>query len=267
MKLILDDLQTFEIELHQNPVSSLILQIFKHLQHVPIPFRDWDNPFFLSATTHQQLVQGLEFFAQRLQIKIDLARCQCQDQSYFNDLHRIYEQSYDGDPQWLDFHEHIHLCEKHDIDHNARKLSIDYREKAGLLERRFDHSVRDFFKTKVSPGEVYVSWAELGKIPYHYWQNNESDNLDRICQLAKPWLVFRPKLIISFSEIDFLKDKKISEFNEWWQRYHDGWCAHWKIDHWDIKDMFGISSVGHIQDLPWLQHCLEKGNSPRWIKL
>lgn len=257
----------FEIVLDQNPVTESIVGIFRHLQHVPIPFRDWDNPFSLAKISHRDLVKRVIFFAEKLQITVDEERCLVQDQSYLNHLHGIYERSYNGDPRWLDFHEHIHLCEKQKIDHDTRRLSINYREKAGPLERKFEHSFRSFFKTKVSPGEVYVSWAELGKIPYQYWQDNESSDIDRICQLAKPWLIFRPKLTISFSEIDFLSDKKVLEFGQWWEQYHDRWCAHWNIDRWTIQDMFGISSVGNIQNLSTLRQCLENGNNPRWIKV
>lgn len=267
MHLILDDLSDFEIVLNQTLMAKVIAQIFKHLQHVPIPFRKWDNPFFLATLTHQDLVDRLEIFAEKLQISIDRKKCLSRDQSYLNHLHWIYEQSYDGDPRWLDYHEHIHLCEKQQIENNFKRLSINYREKAGLLERKFNHSFRETFKTKVIPGEVYVSWAELGKIPYQYWQNDEPNDINRICQLAKPWLVFRPKLIISFSEIDFLSHKKISEFAHWWEQYHDRWCAHWKIDHWTIEDMFGISSVGNANNFVGLQKCLTQGNNPRWIKL
>lgn len=266
MNLLLDNNAKFEIELEQNTIADTIKKIFKHLQHVPIPFKTWDNPFLLDNQTHKTLVQDLKLFAQRLKIDVDVELCYSQDQSYFNYLHKIYEKSYNGDPKWLDYHEHIHLCEKHEDD-SFKRLVIDYREKSGPLEQRFNLSFREFFKNEVNPGEVYLSWAELGKTPYGYWENREPDDINRICELAKPWLILRPKLSIAFSNKNFLINKKIDNFNHWWKQYHDQWCHHWNIDHWSIEDMFSVSKIGYIDDLDRLKNSLFQGHNPSWIKM
>lgn len=267
MHLVLDNHDQFDIVLDQGPVSQVIEKTFKHLQHVPIPFREWDNPFFLSTQAHESLVNRLVYFARRLNVNIDSDLCLRQDQKYLNHLHEIYEKSYDGDPDWLDYHEHIHLCEKSETKYDFKKLVINYREKAGPLERKFDPLFRQSFKNKVTAGEVYVSWAELGKTPYHYWKNNEPDDIDRICELAKPWLILRPKLNIAFSDIDFMVNKKSDSFDQWWEQHHDSWCRYWNIDRWSIYDMFSVTSVGHITEINSLANCLTNGHNPEWIKL
>lgn len=267
MYLQLDNSDRYDIVLESNPATVAVLQIFKHLQHVPVPFRKWDNPFYLSTQTHETLVSALDEFAGKLDIEVDVNRCLNYDQDYLNYLHKLYEKNYNGDPRWLDYHEHIHFCEPQEIRHEYKKLAINYREKAGPLERKFDMSFRYSFQTSVEAGQVYLAWAELGKTPYHYWQNQEPNNVDRICELAKPWLILRPKLMIALTDIDFLVDKDINGFNLWWNNYHDTWCRHWNIQQWSINDMFSVSSLGRISDLTGLIDNLVNGHNPAWIKL
>jgi hypothetical protein len=230
---------------------------------VPFDFKPWDNPYYSDVITHDQMVLKLSEFADCVGVKIDIEKCLTGDQNYFNEIHKIYELSYDGNPQWLDFHEHIHLCEKE----FTKSLIIDYREKAGLLEKKFDPDWMKYTTATVYPGDVYVSWAELGKTPHRYWKNLEPNTINRMCELAKPWITLRPQLYIALEEIDFISQCNVPDFNNWWKDYQEEWCCYWNIPSWDLKDMVSVGVIGRIANIELVKSKLQQQIMPTKIQL
>jgi hypothetical protein len=228
--------ETVSFKLDNNPVAEIYKKIYKHLQHIDIPFRPWDNPFY----THD--VQHLLDAAEALNVSID--HTQLNSQLYLNHLHQVYESSYNGDTTWLDFHEQIHLLEPR--HQNFNKLLINYREKSGLLMRSFDHTWLEHSVTKIEPGDVYVTWAELGKIPYRYWDDREPNDIDRICELCKPWLTLRPQINVALEEYNLMSNIDSQSFLKWWDQYQQRWCSHWNLNSWTLHNMFGVIPVGKM---------------------
>lgn len=266
MHILFRDGTSVPVTIKSTPLASTLLQMFKHLQHVEIPFREQDSPFYLKNNTTDQLIDRLISFGKVLGIDVDRQRCIENDQSYFNHLHQIYENQYNGDTRWLDYHEHIHILEDSKIGNQA-VLEIDYREKAGPLEKKFDPNWLEDSSTFVNAGSVYIKWAELGKSPYVYWKNEEPNDISRICQLAKPWLKLRPKLLVAFNDIDFLENKRQDEFNCWWSQYHDEWCRHWNIESWSLENMFAAGVIGTCEDVNKVKQLLEEKIYPVRVML
>lgn len=262
MYLLLDNSQQFEIKLQPSALTDTLSKIFKHLRHVPLPFHEWDDPFFRSRQSLEEITNQLVYYGNLVGVEVDRSRCLQQDQEYFNELHRIYEKRYDGSTTWLDYHDHIHRCEKKPPD---VWLSLDYREKSGPLEKPFEWRWKENFRTTVEPGDVFIRWAELGKTPYEYWRDSEPNEINRICELAKPWLIMKPRLLVTFDPINFMENKKIDEFNVWWAQYHDRWCKHWKIESWTVTDMYSATLVGRIENFYDLEHHLRQGAKPTKI--
>lgn len=252
------------IILNSTPVASVIKDIYRHLQHVPLNFKPWDSPYYLEMP-REQLVGKLVEFGRCVGVDVDFNRCLDYDQDYLNIIHKIYEQSYNGNPAWLDFHEHIHMCEK-SITHPSTVL-IDYREKSGLLEKKFNMEWMLDTKTSVRAGDVYVKWAELGKTPFVYWKNAEPNNIERLCQLAKPWLKLRPKLSIALDDFDFTENLDVHGFNNWWKDYESLWCQHWNIKQWGMKEIASVSVIGQIDNLDLLATNLQQQILPTKIRL
>lgn len=247
MKILFPNNVHIDIVLDQLPITAVLLSIFKHLQHATLPFKDWDNPFYSKLLTYDDLVKKLQRFGKY--VGIDVITDRCYDQHYLNELHKIYETSYNGQPQWLDFHEHIHLCEYKKIGNFLNVMSLDYRELAGPLEKKFNPDWLDNSSTIIKAGDVYIEWAELGKSPYGYWSSQEPNNIDRLCQLAKPWLKLRPKLRVSLQDQDLLSRVDAVGFNQWWAQYHNTWCQHWNLQSWTLeRHMYAAVVVGKITD-------------------
>jgi len=248
MKMHFNSGDQVEIELVDGVVAAALEKVFKHLQHVPLNFRKWDNPFYLTYVTFNDLVSGLVTSGNAVGVRVDTNECTTLNQTYYNQLHKIYEKGYNGDPKWLDFHEHIHLCEDHYRNCVLRSATIDYRERAGPLTKSFDHLYLSNMVTDIAPGMVYIKWAELGKTPYSYWVDKEPNDLSRLCELAKPWIKFRPKLHIATQHTNLLSNVK-SEFFPWWNQYESDWCNHWQLDKWSIECIKGVIQVGTIKQL------------------
>jgi hypothetical protein len=266
MKLLLSNDKIINLNIDDSSIADVYQKIYKNLSHVPVPFRPWDNPYYLENISYEILVDYLCQYGKNLSVDVDKELCLQQNQEYFNSIHKIYEQKYDGTPNWLDFHEHIHLCEFY-FQKKSKPLQLDYREKAGLLEKKFDMNWMSTATTKIKKGDIYVYWAELGKNPYHYWENNEPTDLTRLCELAKPWLKLRPKLLIALEDCDTIVGKNVDEFNSWWEKYRKIWCHHWGIDSWTIEDMFAVVVFGKVPDVDLLIEYLKDNALPTRVLL
>lgn len=255
------------IELNNSPAQNTLLQMFKHLQHVPLDFLGPDYPGQFIGKTLDNLVDSVVAFGQKLSVDVDREKCLSRSQEYFNFLHKIYEKNYNGDSDWLMFHEYIHLCEYFIQDSLDNRMDINYREKTGLLNKPFDMNWMKSATTKVQAGDVYIHWAELGKIPYLYWKHNEPNDANRLCELSKPWLKLHPILTVAFGDKDFLTNKHIEEFNIWWKDYSEQWCRHWGIPKWSIEDQYSVIVIGHINQYNQAVELLKQQIYPIKIQL
>lgn len=263
MNILFDSQDHIEILLHDTPVKTEIEQMYKHLSKVPLPFQPWDNPFFKNTYSLEHIVKSLVDIAKKLQIKIDPQRCLQRDQVYLNELHSIYELKYKGDPLWLDYHDHVHLCE---LKQEASSLVVDHRHLAGPLIPPMNLDWLKHATLTVRPGDVYVAWTELGKTPYQYWLDNEPDDSVRMCQLAKPWLNFHARFFISLEHRNRLDNIEQNSFNLWWSKRSETWCKHWGLKSWTLEDMNSVIVIGRL-DHERLIQILKKPATPIYLTL
>lgn len=238
--------------------------MLKHLQHVPLPFKAWDNPYYV--VSYSELIDQLDNFASKLKIPVDKQRCLDRDDDYFNTLHKIYESNYNGDPTWLDYHENIHFCQRFFYTNKRQTVTLDWREKAGPLIKEFDPQWTKHGTTKIKKGDVYIDWNELGKTPYMYWIEKEPNSLARINELVRPWSKLRPKLTIAMQDIDLLTGYQDIEFLDWWKDYQEQWCKQYNLSDWTIEDMSGIV-VYKISNFDQFESELKQKNYPIKISL
>ena len=268
MKLSFQNNHQAVIQLHSGPALIAVQDMYKHLQHVPIKFNEWENPFYTYNITYDELVVQLIKFGKKVMVTVDQELCLSKTQPYLNHLHEIYEKNYNGDPPWLAFHEHIHLCELHgNDDANKKILVIDHRELSGPLNKKFDITWLRNSTVKVKAGDVYFSWAELGKTPYGYWKNNEPNDINRLCELAKPWLTVRGHLSIALEDVDLIERLDIANFDLWWQPHKAAWCQHWGLEDWTIDDMYAAVVVGHSEQYQEVAQLLKNNVYPVSILL
>lgn len=262
MNLLFSNNSVIDFNLFDIPPANSVKKSFKHLQYVDLEFKDWDNPFSNSSPRNLLL-----YYANLLNIDIP-SNQDIFDQEYLNYLHEVYEKNYDGSDNWLNFHEQIHRCETfNSSDKNHFRLLIDYREKAGLLKKSFNNEWMQYSTTNVSSGDIYLSWSELAKPPYDYWKDGEPENIERMCELAKPWLHHRPRFSIALENNDFLENKKLSEFSEWWEKYERQWCDYWNIKHWNITDQSSVIVIGKVKNYSDIISLLKKNIVPKKVLL
>lgn len=267
MHITLSDRTNIVLDTVSTPVETVLRSMLKNLQHVPVPFRDWDNAYYQDTILYETLVGQLDNFAKKLNVVLDQSRCIAQDDNYLNELHRIYEVNYNGNPDWLDYHETIHLCQRFFYPKKKYITFLDWREKAGPLIKKFDPQWTQYRTTQLLKGDVYVEWSELGKTPYTYWRENEPNDADHLNELAKPWLHFRPKLAIAMHDMDLLDGYNIDEFNNWWKTYRESWCKKWNIVDWGLEDIQSGIVVYKIKDLDQLEHALRQKIYPVKLSL
>jgi len=259
LTLTLNDNSTVDIELNQNPVSQYIKKSFRHLQHLPIPFHIYDyQKYYIN---HKDLLYStLIDSADKLGIDVDVLRLS--DQKYLNSLHKIYETGYNkGTNIWLEFHEMIHLIElANDCRLVNSQLIINFRDSAGPLEKPFNREYLKHSVQSVTQGTCFCQWGELGKIPSQYWIDNEPDDTQRLCQLAKPWTVLRPFFIIALDDIDFrMSLEKQQEFDAWFAKHKQAWIQYWNLSSWSESEMNSVIPIGQVKDISQLIDKLNSG--------
>lgn len=132
-----------------------------------------------------------------------------------------------------DFHSCIHDVEKENQPYNYWK--IDWGSKGGLCTKEM--VLHDFYQYPRLPNCICSAWAELGKKPLDYFLDGEPNNQDRINELVKPHINFKPGFKI-FTETLSNEDFPLN-FTEWWKEYEYSWCKHWNVSKWEIKHQFG----------------------------
>jgi hypothetical protein len=248
-----------DLSLIDNLASATLVSMLKHLQHIPVPQYLFDNPYnFTPSNVSAELVKYGKLFG----IDIDVNRLT--DQVYLNELHSHYENGYNGNPDWLHYHEATHVAEI--INESTPPYNwmyhIGYRELAGPLEKKFTRDHCNLFVTEVEQGDCFVEFSELGKTPYDYWEDGEADSLDRFCQLAKPCIKFRPKFSIAIQDQQLLPDtEQLDRFTQWYIQYKSDWCRHWQISDWSIQDIFGVIKIGTVTDFNQLDQLLKDHDS------
>jgi len=153
------------------------------------------------------------------------------------------------------------MCEKTRTE-QANVLSIDYREKSGMLEKPFNFDWLKNSTTKIQAGDVFVHWSELGKTPYQYWTNNEPNDTIRMRELIKPWLKLRPKIMVALEDIDTLKNVRVQEFESWWSQYSEELCQYWNIPSWTTNNIFSVSIFGRVPKFETIITQLKNNQKP-----
>jgi hypothetical protein len=264
MLLTLKDNSIVEIKLDQNPVSEYIEKSFRHLQHLPIPFHIFDHLTYYKKDK-ELLYSTLVDSAKKLNINVDVS--QLTNQTYLNSLHKIYELGYNkGSNIWLEFHEMIHAIESitnTDTHPIPNEMIINFRDLAGPLEKPFDRNYLEYAVQLVTKGTCFCRWGELGKIPSQYWLDNEPDDTQRLCQLAKPWTVLRPSFVIALDDIDFsLSSDQQQKFNSWFDKHKQIWIQYWKLSSWTESEMYSVIPIGKVNNLSSLIDKVQSGIFP-----
>lgn len=261
LKLVFSNDKNLIVNLNDSVTANKLANMSKHLQRVPLRFCNYDNPF---SHTYKIVIKQLFESAKLLNINIDGA--QLDDQLYLNALHEIYERDYNGDKIWLDFHESIHMLETMHSGKMPSTCSIDYREVSGSLDKKYSIQELQTCQTNFAAGDCFVSFAELGKTPYNYWQDGEPNNIDRMVQLAKPMIRLTFRFRIALSDIDrSISQQDQIAFDNWFKPYKNDWCNHWQLPDWTITQMNGGIKIGKINDVDTLIDNLKNNQVP--IKL
>lgn len=261
LKIIFKNNQVLKIQLYDNPLSNYLYSAVKHLQHVPLNFFD-DDIFFNDEVLDLALAKKkLQKYASYLDIEVDLNKVS--DQYYLNSLHEIYEKNFNGSALWLKFHEHIHIVEKINYNLVAEPIiSINYRTLAGKLEKPFLREYYIHAVSKIKKNQCFMRWQELAKSPYSYYLNKEPNNINRLCELSKPWITLRPSFHIACDDLNLLKGVNIESFDNWFAYFKDEWCKHWDILDWNSLEMFKVIPIGEFEDTDILVNNIKNNNFP-----
>jgi len=258
LKLLFSNDSSLIINLNDSVTAVNLTNMSKHLQRLPLRFCNYDNPFSYTSTI---IIEQLLETANLLNISIDQTRLN--DQLYLNSLHQIYENGYNDDKIWLEFHESIHMIEDVNSGKVLPAIELGYREQAGHLDKKYSYEELLTCQSTFVAGDCFVSFSELGKTPYAYWQDGEPDDIDRLIQLAKPMIRLNFKISIALADIDrTVCQQDQLEFDNWFNPYKNDWCNHWSLPDWTISQIRGGIKVGEINDVDILIKNLKNNNNP-----
>jgi hypothetical protein len=268
-----DNFSNITVELLDNPAANYLWESLKHLQNLPLQIEQFEkeNPFNEvytdSKVAFKRLIETASNIGVDIQIEQEIS------QNYLNQLHKIYEENYDGkNQQWLVFHEMIHVNEMHISNRllpgafTVHSLGFDWREKAGIFNKPYDRNFNKFAVTELPKGSVYLKWQELGKKPYRYWYDGEPNDTVRVCELAKPWIEIRPAFHVTTRDIKFDSGIDLDSFNQWFEVHRNAWCQHWNLTDWTPEEMYTVLPVGHIYSIDQLIERFQNKQYPTKVK-
>jgi hypothetical protein len=261
IEIAFNNFETFVINMQPSSVTESLLSMLKHLNKIPLQFYNFDNPYkFKYDVAIKQLLRS----ADSLKIIVEVGKLK--NQKYLNYLHMCYEKGYNGDNEWLQYHEAIHMLEIIHYGNLEPVVRLDYREKAGPLKRPYTFNELLDCQTKFKAGDCFIEFSELGKTPERYWLDGEPEDLQRLCELAKPMLSLSFKLVVALTDLDRSSTHDM-KFNEWFSTYHDAWCNHWKIPYWTVDQIRGGLLIGHIDNIDVFANTIKSNNIPIKIAL
>ena len=268
-----DQDQPIEVAMFSTPPANKIYKMVQHLRHLALDFNVnlRDNPFSKYRTDIDFTYNEIVKYGKDVDVEIDINKLP--QQIYLNYLHKIYEQQYNGERKWLIYHELIHIIERLHKGLGAEAICLDYREQVGMLTDNYDRSFVPYTTDKLFRGIIYMRWQELGKSPYEYFIDGEPDNFERICQLAKPWVLLKPNFYIAYQDSDRSNGQhlhsignKFDEFKQWFKQYKDDWKEYWNIPDWEPEEMFKVIPLGFISDMNIFEERLKNKNYPTHIE-
>jgi hypothetical protein len=145
---------------------------------------------------------------------------------------------------------------------------LTYGEKSGPLDQAYTFDELTTIKSQVAPGECYIEFNELGKTPLQYFVNREPNNIQRFCELAKPFIRLNFKLTVALDPIDFMPDPAlIEQYQTWLAPHYQTWCQHWNIPEWTVEQTVGVLPVGQIDHVDLFKHDIASGAKPIGLSL
>lgn len=221
----------------------------KHLKNIPI------DPIESDLTD----ISDLEKIYSDFCIKFDLKKLEFDDimnQKNLNTLHEIYEKSHDKLSRKKDnhllykFHHAIHHAESKDT--TKTKIDVGWGVKEGPLTERFP--CYDYYADSIQKNNIYLFWAELGKKPLQYYNDEEPNTQERINELCRPHNTLRAKFFIALTDHEVKQfDNK---FTEWFKPFKEGWLEAHNLREYTEKDQYSaplLATADHNVDLTGAQ--------------
>lgn len=257
------------VVLNANPAAEYYYSCAKHLQHLTLDFNERSNG--LLELDFDNLSNKIKSLGSQLHINVQVN--QLKDQAYLNLLHTKYfdnvRQLKDFDRRWLMFHDYIHLLEDvNNKESRSGSVWFDFLEKAGPLIKPFDRSWLNKFGTNdVERGMCIMQERELGKNPWKYMKDKESDDL---LETSKPWMHLRPAFNIitkTQNRSKFVDVSDREQFLEWFKPNQKKWCEHWNINDWNPEEMFMAIPIGTIEQIDEVEYRFKTQKYPIKISL
>ena len=254
--------EQIQLSLNESWVSNAYKKAYKHLQHVDILWYDIDNPY--NNKDHSDTFVEL---GNKLGLQINDKLVNQKDQDYFNYLHTFVVNRKGSEVgEWFYFHRMLHSLEE-DVEYRSRsRMRIKYNHKAWPLVIEYPKDF-DYKKqvTKVTAGDIFVPWTELGKSPYRYWSDKEPDNLDSVLTLSKPRTEIRFNCDIALDDLNLMPDDDFTDYITWWNKYEDAWCKYHNVSEWNLEYNFGVIHIGHTNEVDKIKDLLMNGAKPTRI--
>lgn len=241
--------------LDNTPAGDTLASMLKHLQHVPVPFSDLDNPYNRKSFDLDSYITEVAKL-----VNVDIDKTKLTESQYLNYLHKVYEERYDGGSDWLKLHEAIHIIEARNFDLKFLYTRIDWRNKAGKIIKPMTAEIQKCSVQKVLKGQAVICYGELGKTLYHYWRDKEPDDLKRIKQLCTPWVQYKPNIKLVLEDFD-LKPKDWDDFLKWGNQINDKYWSSFNLPVRDLSWQQSVILVGKIDNVELLTEKLKNGES------
>jgi hypothetical protein len=238
--------------LEENSIATAWYKKIKHLYRVPLSdhytFKTRQMPLVgLNHMISQDLMKLNELIKLNYPVKESYDRYDC------NTLHDVtvstqYDYSIDVREIFHRMHRNIHSLE-YSIQETTTFHSIyaGWGEKEGLLTSNFDRLPYDLYRP-CDPGTINLCWGEFGKTPWHYWKDQDLNNVEHFLKTCKPHMTFRAQFNLSILESPTQFD---SNFEQWFDSYRSVWQQQHGCDWTPLYQWGGIPLARPENQIDW----------------
>jgi hypothetical protein len=248
--------EIYKWQVLENPAAAIWFNKFKKICRVPLQTIKPQNQ--IERNSAQELIIFFQKYKDLIDPNlIDVTQNQTFSIEDLNKCHQIYEYIFNNHLNSIDEQElyNYHMT-LHDMQGKQQyvnnNLDIQYfrnfgwGKAEGLLTKPVITDELMCRTIDVKQGWIYMNWSEFGKLPFHYFLDNEPVEQSRFMQAVTPWITSRPAFAIALhSGNQFINEEIEDKYRNWLNsiEYFSTWKQKYGLTIWDNLQEFGVIPV------------------------
>ena len=165
-------------------------------------------------------------------------------------MHDVYVELANN-PQYDIFSETYQLNKYiHFVEHTLKNsyplhyFTIAWGVNDGVTMQDFDQDPYQYYTSNLCPGNIYLSWVEIGKKPHEYLNDNDPEDVDSFLNTVRPHRTWSAHCKINLTG----SYRPSKNFWTWFEKYRKPFLEKWNLAEWTDLHEVGAIELAVLQD-------------------